>query len=86
MATGNPQIYLTMPLLVGWFFQYYLFNYHRLFWNKYAWIITTAFDSAAPLVVFLAKILSILKINSPVWALNPEQVPPDYYCFETPVS
>jgi hypothetical protein len=75
-----------MPVIVGWFFQYYLFHYHRLFWNKYAWIITTGFDSAAPFTIFLSKILAMNNIEAPVWALNPINVPPDYYCFDTTVE
>lgn len=86
MPVGGLQIYLVTPILVGWFFQYYLFKRHRHFWNKFAWVIATGFDSAAPLTAFLAKMLSVMGLEFPVWALNPRKAPVDYYCFDMPVS
>lgn len=86
MILGNPQIYILAPVITGWFFQRYLFKNHRLFWNKYAWIIATGFDSGAPLTIFLGKILETAGYEAPAWALNPQSVPADYYCFEQSVQ
>lgn len=81
MQNGNPQIFIVTPVIAGWFFQYYLYNHKREFWNKYAWIIAIAFDSAAPVAAFGGKLLAVYKVNFPVWALNPDKAPYDVTFF-----
>ncbi|KAJ3322815.1 hypothetical protein HDV06_002676 [Boothiomyces sp. JEL0866] len=67
------------------FVQYYLYNYHRDFWDKYVYSIQSAFDAAAPLVSFLIVLMTTYAFNA-----NQNQVGPfspsgpyDYYCYGT---
>ena len=80
-VVGAPQIYIVTPVLTAFFFQYYLYQYHRQFWNKFSFIIVAAFDSAAPLTVFLTQLLALFHIQAPIWQLNSETIP-DWYCFD----
>ncbi|KAJ3301643.1 hypothetical protein HDV03_000522 [Kappamyces sp. JEL0829] len=86
MPTGSQQTFIVMPVLVAWFFQYYLYNHQREFWDKYAWIIASAFDSAAPFATFGARLLAVYKVMFPAWALNPANAQYDYYCYEQPLK
>ncbi|KAJ3323213.1 hypothetical protein HDV06_001980 [Boothiomyces sp. JEL0866] len=51
--------------LVQIFVQYYLFKYQRDFWDKYAFSIQVALDSAAPLVTAIGTLLNVLVITDP---------------------
>ncbi|KAJ3306357.1 hypothetical protein HDV03_005324 [Kappamyces sp. JEL0829] len=87
--TGAAQVVIVMSVLSGFYVQFYLYRYHRQFWDKYAWIICTAFDSAAGLVALATPIFNLFNPNiqspgdmfAPTWAGPEGAGGSDYYCF-----
>lgn len=83
MNTGSERVYIVTPTIAAFFFQYYLYKYKREFWDKYAWIMVNAFDSAAALVAIAPPILSVFDFDPPQGPLAPLSTAGgnDYYCY-----
>jgi OPT family oligopeptide transporter len=83
-GAGPFQNYIVVPFLVGLFFQVFVFKHHRAWYEKYNYVMASAFDGSSALAVIFIAILAMHRIRfDSIHPLNPDQsiVPLDYYCF-----
>ncbi|KAI8831018.1 OPT oligopeptide transporter protein-domain-containing protein [Chytriomyces cf. hyalinus JEL632] len=78
VLSQNPysqQSNLITPLLVAIFVNYYLKLYRTLWWKKYAYVMSAAFDAGSSIAVlvifFFAKYNPSFTMPFPVWFMNP---------------
>lgn len=79
MASGSNQNFIVTPVIFGFIFQYYLYNCHREFWDKYTWGIVFAFDASAAVVAMIQPIFASFELRDPIGLFSPA-APLDYYC------
>ncbi|KAJ3230648.1 hypothetical protein HDU81_004337 [Chytriomyces hyalinus] len=81
--TGAPQVLLVMTFLVGLVSQVYLYNRRRAFYEKYLYVMASAFDAAGGVVNVVVSLMTVGGVSFTVLhALNPSSnVPVDYYCY-----
>ncbi|KAI8823274.1 OPT oligopeptide transporter protein-domain-containing protein [Chytriomyces cf. hyalinus JEL632] len=81
--TGAPQVLLVMTFVVGLISQVYLFNRRRAFYEKYLYVMASAFDAAGGVVNVVVSLMTVGGVSFTVMhALNPSSnVPVDYYCY-----
>ena len=73
-----------MKFLIGFIFQYYIFNNYRDWWNEYNYILATALDTGSGIQAMIESAIgSFFDVKYPIWALNPnpDTRAADYYCF-----
>ncbi|KAJ3069020.1 hypothetical protein HDU98_007894 [Podochytrium sp. JEL0797] len=78
------QVYIIIPVLCNVWSQVYMFNRHKEFYQKYLFVMGSAFDAAAGVASLVISFMSVAGISfSTYWILNPntENVPSDYYCY-----
>ena len=79
---GQNNAVIVMPFLVGFVFNYYIFNHHYDWWNRYTYTMGSALDSGTSIAIVFSGILSVLDIKASDGVLNPFQQ--DAYCFGKP--
>ncbi|KAJ3018603.1 UNVERIFIED_CONTAM: hypothetical protein HDU68_011070, partial [Siphonaria sp. JEL0065] len=78
------QVYVVVPVLCNLFAQLYMFNRNKEFYQKYLFVMGSAFDAAGGVVSLIISMLSVAGISFTTrWALNPntDNVSLDYYCY-----
>ena len=81
MPAGYFQVAVIAPLIVGWFFQHYLFHKHHDWWKKYNYILAIASDVGTSLAILIITAIISSGFNAPVHPLNPS-TDADYYCLD----
>ncbi|KAJ3122417.1 hypothetical protein HK100_012015 [Physocladia obscura] len=80
---GGYQNTIVVPLLVAYFGQVYIFNHQREWYQKYMYVIGTAFDASSAIAVTIIAVLAIFNYGFNDYnVFNPNQnnVAADYYC------
>jgi OPT family small oligopeptide transporter len=83
-GAGGYQNFNVTPLILGYIFQVVIFKYNRAWYEKYTYVMGSAFDGSSALAVIVLAVFGMYNIIFEVYyPLNPNQeiVPLDYYCF-----
>ncbi|KAJ3018338.1 UNVERIFIED_CONTAM: hypothetical protein HDU68_011215 [Siphonaria sp. JEL0065] len=81
-GVAGVQVLIVMPMLINLISQVILYNKNREFFEKYAYVMGAAFDSSAALVALIYAMMQVGGFTfTTFWALNPNNTPPDYYCY-----
>ncbi|KAJ3292419.1 hypothetical protein HDU79_001445 [Rhizoclosmatium sp. JEL0117] len=83
-GAGYNQCTFVVPLLVSWYCQHYLYKNNREFFQKYVYVIGSAFDAGSGLMSLVGSILAVAGYAYTNWnILNPNTnlVNTDYYCW-----
>ncbi|KAJ3022876.1 UNVERIFIED_CONTAM: hypothetical protein HDU68_008900 [Siphonaria sp. JEL0065] len=78
------QVYVVVPVLCNLFAQLYMFNRNKEFYQKYLFVMGSAFDAAGGVCSLVISMMSVAGISFTTrWALNPNtnNVSLDYYCY-----
>ncbi|ORY47245.1 OPT superfamily oligopeptide transporter, partial [Rhizoclosmatium globosum] len=82
-SAGYPQVFIVIPMLLA-FIAKYLFEKNKEFYQKYLYVMGSAFDASSGVVSLIISIMYFQGISfTTIWALNPDtnNVNMDYYCY-----
>jgi hypothetical protein len=81
IPAGYYQVVVIAPLIVGWFFQHYLFHKNHDWWKKYNYTLAIASDVGTAVAILIITALISAGLTAPVHPFNPS-TDPDYYCLD----
>ncbi|KAJ3023658.1 hypothetical protein HKX48_001882 [Thoreauomyces humboldtii] len=78
-GVGGQQNFTWTTLILGFFFQFYLYRHKFAFWSKYVYTIQVALDVGTAITIIITSFVAASH-PGPIWAGNPNGEP-DYYCY-----
>ncbi|KAL7748155.1 OPT superfamily [Sorochytrium milnesiophthora] len=69
-SPGGNQAGPLMSFVVSFIFQFYVYRYRTKWWQRYNYVLSTAFDVATALLS-IVTVYGLQSVTMPTWALNP---------------
>ncbi|KAJ3119155.1 hypothetical protein HK100_000457 [Physocladia obscura] len=80
-GAGGYQNTIVVQMTVAFVGQVYIFNRHREWYQKYMYVVGTAFDSSSAITVLIISILGIYNLYFPYYNVFNPITEIDYYCW-----
>ncbi|KAJ3127216.1 hypothetical protein HK100_009875 [Physocladia obscura] len=80
-GAGGYQVTIVTQFVIAYVGQVYIFGHHREWYQKYMYVVGTAFDSSSAITILIISILGIYNLSFPYHNVFNPATDIDYYCW-----